>query len=280
MNAPLPIPPTWTTGSTAAIKTGTWRAALAKHVQAPSPCHVACPVHGDIAEWIGQARARDFHAAWQTLSRHNPFPAVIGRICHHPCESACNRGLMDASVGINAVERFLGDEALKQGWQFDKPKEQSGKRVLVVGAGPSGLSAAYQLGLRGHEVVIHEAGPVAGGMMRFGIPTYRLPRAVLEAEIARITALGVEIRLDTKVSDLLEESALGEGRFAFGLRAAQLAGAAISFDDVFVLQSAASNLLQLRSRVERGLRYAGPALFSIYAAPDGAGRSAGDRRTR
>ena len=88
MNAPLPlpmpIPTTWTTGSTAAIKTGPRRAALALHVQAPSPCHAACPVHGDIAEWIGQARARDFHAAWLTLSRHNPLPAVIGRICHHP----------------------------------------------------------------------------------------------------------------------------------------------------------------------------------------------------
>ncbi|MCM2252953.1 MAG: glutamate synthase, partial [Ramlibacter sp.] len=90
MNMPLP-PAIWTTGTTEAIKTGTWRASLPHYIKPPSPCHQACPVNGDIAEWIGLARARDFRGAWEVLTRHNPFPAVAGRICHHPCESACNR---------------------------------------------------------------------------------------------------------------------------------------------------------------------------------------------
>ena len=194
MNAPLPIPPTWTTGSTAAIKTGTWRAALAKHVQAPSPCHAACPVHGDIAEWIGQARARDFHAAWQTLSRHNPFPAVIGRICHHPCESACNRAGYDEPLSICKLERCVGDMALERGWAHAAAATARAERVAVVGGGPSGLSAAYQLRRRGFAVTLFEAQPELGGLMRYGIPAYRLSRTVLDAEIARIVALGIDVR--------------------------------------------------------------------------------------
>ena len=115
----------------------------------------------------------------------NPFPAVMGRVCYHPCETACNRGQLDEAVGINSVERFLGDEAIKQRLAGrGAGASRSGKRVLVVGAGPSGLSAAYHLTRLGHAVTIHEAGPLAGGMMRFGIPKYRLPRDVLDAEIA------------------------------------------------------------------------------------------------
>lgn len=194
MNAPLPIPTTWTTGSTAAIKTGTWRAALPRHVQAPSPCHAACPVHGDIAEWIGQARARDFHAAWLTLSRHNPLPAVIGRICHHPCESACNRAGYDEPLSICKLERCVGDLALEHGWAHAPAGTLRTERIAVVGGGPSGLSAAYQLRRRGFAVTLFEAQPELGGLMRYGIPAYRLSRAVLDAEIARIVALGIDVR--------------------------------------------------------------------------------------
>ena len=85
-----PIPPIWTTGTTEAIRTGTWRAAIPRHVQAPSPCRQACPVNGDIATWIGLARERDFRGAFDALAQHNPFPAIAGRICHHPCEAACS----------------------------------------------------------------------------------------------------------------------------------------------------------------------------------------------
>jgi 2-oxoacid:acceptor oxidoreductase delta subunit (pyruvate/2-ketoisovalerate family) len=141
----------------------------------------------------------------------NPFPAVMGRVCYHPCETSCNRAQLDEAVGINSVERFLGDEGIRNGWTADVTGEPSGKRVLVVGAGPSGLSAAYHLARLGHAVTVVDAGPAAGGMMRFGIPRYRLPREVLDAEIARIAALGVEIRLNTKVASLLE--AMQEGGF-------------------------------------------------------------------
>ena len=137
------------------------------------------------------------------------MPAVMGRVCYHPCEGSCNRAQLDSSVGINSVEHFLGDEALKRGWKFDPPAAPTGKKVLVVGAGPSGLSAAYHLARLGHKVAIHEAGPMAGGMMRFGIPAYRLPRDVLDGEVKRILDLGVELKLDAKVDDVLATQKAG-----------------------------------------------------------------------
>jgi NADPH-dependent glutamate synthase beta subunit-like oxidoreductase len=194
MNARLPIPTTWTTASTASIKTGTWRAALAQHIHAPSPCHDACPVGGDIAEWIGQARAGDFQGAWQTLTRHNPFPAIAGRICHHPCENACNRAGYDEPLAICKLERFIGDLALEKGWTFAAPETQRSERVAVVGGGPSGLSAAYQLRRQGYAVTLFESQPELGGLMRYGIPAYRLSREVLDGEIARILALGISVQ--------------------------------------------------------------------------------------
>nr|MCU0975489.1 FAD-dependent oxidoreductase [Steroidobacteraceae bacterium] len=198
-------------GSSLANRTGAWRTVRPVYVDRLPPCNHRCPAGENVQGWLFHAESGDYEAAWRVLTRDNPFPATMGRVCYHPCESACNRGRLDEAVGINAVERFLGDEAIRQGWGFQPVAANSGKRVLVVGAGPSGLSAAYQLALAGHAVEIHEAGPVAGGMMRFGIPTYRLPRDVLDAEIARIAALGVTIRLDAKVSDL--PATMREGRF-------------------------------------------------------------------
>ncbi|HWH38962.1 MAG TPA: NAD(P)-binding protein [Usitatibacter sp.] len=194
-------------GSSLANHTGTWRTTRPVYVDRLPPCNGACPAGEDIQGWLALAESGDYESAWRKLTEDNPLPAVMGRVCYHPCENACNRAQLDDAVGINSVERFLGDEALRRGWQFENPATPSGARVLVVGAGPSGLSAAYHLARLGHEVTVRDAGPVAGGMMRFGIPKYRLPRDVLQAEIDRIVALGVRLELDAKVERLGETMA-------------------------------------------------------------------------
>ena len=191
-------------GSSLANKTGSWRTQRPIYVDRLPPCNAQCPAGEDIQGWLYHAESGNYEAAWRHLTRDNPFPAIMGRVCYHSCEGACNRGKLDAPVGINSVERFLGDEALKRGWRFEPPAEASGQHVLVVGAGPSGMSAAYQLRRLGHEVTVLEAGPALGGMMRFGIPKYRLPRDVLDAEMQRVIDLGVSVRLDTKVFDLAQ----------------------------------------------------------------------------
>ena len=189
-------------GTSLANLTGTWRTARPVYLDRLPPCNNACPAGENIQGWLFHAESGDYQQAWRVLVQDNPLPAVMGRVCYHPCEGACNRGQLDSAVGINSVERFLGDEAIKLGWKFNAPAAASGKRILVVGAGPSGLSAAYHLARMGHQVEIHEAGPLAGGMMRFGIPKYRLPREVLDAEIARIVDLGVTLKLNTKVENI------------------------------------------------------------------------------
>ncbi len=179
------------------------------------PCNDACPAGENIQAWLDLAQAGKIREAWEVLVADNPMPAIHGRVCYHPCEDTCNRAAMDGAVSIHAVERFLGDQALAREWPLPMPSKDSGKRVLVVGAGPSGLSAAYHLRRLGHAVEIREAGPVAGGMMHFGIPAYRLPRDVLEAEVARIEAAGVTITLNHKVEDLQAEMAQGGFDAAF-----------------------------------------------------------------
>ena len=174
------------------------------------PCNNACPAGENIQAWLSLAQVGQFERAWQTLMKDNPLPAVHGRVCYHPCESSCNRKEVDSPVSIHAVERFLGDQALLEGWKVKLDAPPSGKRILVVGAGPSGLSAAYHLARLGHTVEIHEAGPMAGGMMHFGIPAYRLPRQELEQEINRIEAMGVKILLNRKVEDVLAEKETGQ----------------------------------------------------------------------
>ena len=188
-------------GSSLANHTGSWRTERPVYVDRLPPCNNACPAGENIQAWLYHAESGDYRAAWKSLVENNPLPAVMGRACYHPCESACNRALVDHEVNIHAVERFLGDEAIRRGWQFEAGPP-TGKHVLVVGSGPSGLSAAYHLARLGHKVTIYEAGPAAGGMMRFGIPKYRLPREVLNAEIARIVNMGVSIRLNMRVDDL------------------------------------------------------------------------------
>jgi NADPH-dependent glutamate synthase beta subunit-like oxidoreductase len=189
--------------------TGALRTRRPKYVDFLPPCNDACPAGENIQAWLALAQAGDHEAAWRELVRNNPLPSVHGRVCYHPCEDVCNRAFTDSPVSIHAVERFLGDLALEKNWQFDKPATKTGKKILIVGAGPSGLSAAYHLVNLGHEVEIREAGPVAGGMIHFGIPAYRMPRAELQAEIDRIVNLGVTITLDHRVEDVLAEKGAG-----------------------------------------------------------------------
>lgn len=174
-----------------------------------APCSCACAGGSDVREWIAVVAQRErlglsageaYTKAWNLISNYNPFPATLGRICPHPCEAACSRSEKDGAVAINALERFLGDWALAQRLPLRKRDEsRKPESIGVIGAGPAGLSFAYQMARRGHHVTVYEKAPEPGGMLRYGIPAYRLPKDVLEAEIRRIKDLGVEIILNTAV---------------------------------------------------------------------------------
>jgi formate dehydrogenase major subunit len=174
-----------------------------------APCIQGCVSGNDVRQWIGlvaqRARlglsnAKAYTRAWRLLTETNPFPATLGRICPHPCEAACNRAGKDGAVAISAMERFLGDWALRRGLPLARLEERTAAAsVGVIGAGPAGLSFAYQLARRGHRVAMYEKREYAGGMLRHGIPAFRLPKSILQAEIDRIVALGVELRLNVAV---------------------------------------------------------------------------------
>jgi 2-oxoacid:acceptor oxidoreductase delta subunit (pyruvate/2-ketoisovalerate family) len=198
-------------GSSLANHTGSWRTERPVYVDRLAPCNHACPAGEDIQGWLYRAEEGDYEGAWRILMETNPLPAVMGRACFHPCQTACNRAQVDEAVGINAVERFLGDRAIEGGWEIPVTAPDTGRRILVVGSGPAGLSAAYHLRRAGHAVEVYEAAERPGGMLRYGIPAYRLPRDVVEAEIDRIVAMGVAIHADRSVGDLASE--MGEGGF-------------------------------------------------------------------
>ena len=204
-------------GSSRANHTGAWRTERPVYVDNLPPCNNACPAGENIQQWLYAAEEggpAGYEAAWRQIMADNPFPAIMGRVCYRPCETSCNRAQLDSAVGINSVERFLGDEALRKGWKVPvtllaETRQPTGKRVLVVGAGPSGLSAAYHLTRLGHAVTIKDAGAEPGGMMRYGIPKYRLPRDILDAEVNRILDMGVTLELNTTVTDIRAELANG-----------------------------------------------------------------------
>ena len=179
------------------------------------PCNNACPAGENIQEYLRLVKLGQIQAAWTELVKNNPFPAIHGRVCYHTCENACNRGCLDQSISIHGVERFLGDKALEEGWTFPVPENKSNFKILIVGAGPAGLSCAYHLARLGHSVEVRDSGELPGGMMRYGIPEYRLPRDVLDAEINRVRDMGVTFVQNYSVKDLLKDQAEGGFDAAF-----------------------------------------------------------------
>lgn len=184
-------------------KTGSWRNRKPIYVRRLPPCNVSCPAGSNIQLWLSKIQEGDIHGAWKTIIENNPFPAVMGRVCYHPCEQGCNRNHLDSHVNINMIERYIGDIAIKEGWKFNFSNvHQSGKKVMIIGAGPAGLTAAFFLRKCGHSVTVMEELSKAGGMLRYGIPSYRLSRDVLDAEIKRIADLGIEFLFNKRVTDL------------------------------------------------------------------------------
>jgi NADPH-dependent glutamate synthase beta subunit-like oxidoreductase/ferredoxin len=180
-------------GTSLQFDTGSWRVQQPVHRHAAAPCHSACPAGEDAQAYLALVEQEHFREAWENIIAANPIPAITGRVCHHPCETACNRGQYDEAIAIHHVERFLGDMALQEDWAYppvDVP--ETAPEVAVVGAGPAGCSAAWHLLRRGYRVQLFEALPQAGGLLRSAIPPYRLPSNVVEKELARLLAQGIQ----------------------------------------------------------------------------------------
>ncbi len=187
-------------GSSLDYDVGSWREQRPVHRHRAAPCHTRCPAGEDPQAYIQKVQEGDLEGAWATIAAVNPLPAVTGRICPHPCEEGCNRGRFDEPLNIHGIERFLGDLAVTEGWRLEVPPlVEDAPEVAIVGAGPAGLAAAWHLRRAGVRPVLFDRYPVAGGLLRTAIPLYRLPRPVLDAELERLFADGIEFRPQMKL---------------------------------------------------------------------------------
>ncbi len=190
--------------STRELVTGSWRTFRPVWTTRPSPCNLDCPAGTDVRAYLRHAADGQFEEAWRTILEHNPLPGICGRVCYHPCERHCNRQELDSAVAVHAIERAIGDEARRLRLQVERPAPSNhARRVAIVGAGPAGISCAYHLALRGHLPTMFDAMPEAGGMLRYGIPPYRLPREVLDAELETLWHLGVAFQGNARFGESL-----------------------------------------------------------------------------
>ncbi|MBM4352136.1 MAG: FAD-dependent oxidoreductase, partial [Deltaproteobacteria bacterium] len=180
-------------------KTGAWRTQRPFYEDKTPPCSAACPAGNDIVGFIQKMTQEDFEGAWNIIKGENPFPGVCGRVCFHPCESKCNRGSFDEPIAIHSLERFVADVASSLNIKTEKVREKRKEKVAIIGSGPAGMSCAYHLARLHYDVTVFESFPRAGGLLRMGIPAYRLPRNVLDRELSNIEALGVHIRTGTSL---------------------------------------------------------------------------------
>ncbi len=192
------------TGNTRGNKTGSWRFLRPIYRDATAACRAGCPNVNDIQSAMKCLADGDLDRAWEALIWENPFPAITGRVCHHPCEDVCNRSKFDDALGIHSVERFLGDHALREAKRVPKLREFQSTSIAVIGAGPAGLACAYHLARLGHGVTIYEADTEPGGVLRYGIPNYRLPKDILEGEIERVLDLGARLVTGTRLGEDLQ----------------------------------------------------------------------------
>jgi formate dehydrogenase major subunit len=198
-------------------KTGSWRNVKPYYDPKTSPCIASCPARENIQGYIELAKEEKYEEAVRLIWENNPFPAICGRVCYHPCMDGCARGPFDGSVFIPAIERFLGDYAIENNVSIPPAETRRNDKVAMIGGGPAGLSCAFFLARRGFQVTVFEAKEKLGGVLRYGIPTYRLPKDILDAELKRIEDLGVEFRpstivgKDISLDDLSEYSAFFVG---------------------------------------------------------------------
>ncbi len=196
-------------------KTGAWRAQRPFYEDKTPPCNAACPAGNDIVGFIQKITQGDFEGAWSLIKEENPFPGVCGRVCFHPCESKCNRGAYDEPIAVHALERFVSDIASPLNRKIEKQPEARKGKVAIIGSGPAGMSCAYHLARLHYAVTVFESSSSAGGMLRMGIPSYRLPKDILDREISEIQALGVEIRTDVPFGEKLQPDDLKDYQATF-----------------------------------------------------------------